>query len=190
MTSIYEDYFSYVKKWKNIYGEKTLVIIEVGKFYEIYALRDDDGNILENDMEAVEKMSFLNIGDKKIKHNNMCVLQAGFNTIGLDKFVKIFQENDYTTVIYEQDSPGKNASRSLSQIISPGTYIDDDTSSISNVTLCIWIEHTKSRKKMKESITFGVSSLDIFTGMTTLFETTIDHNHSPCLLYTSPSPRD
>jgi len=179
MTSIYEDYFSYVKKWKNIYGEKTLVIIEVGKFYEIYALRDDDGNILENDMEAVEKMSFLNIGDKKIKHNNMCVLQAGFNTIGLDKFVKIFQENDYTTVIYEQDSPGKNATRSLSQIISPGTYIDDDTSSISNVTLCIWIEHTKSRKKMKESITFGVSSLDIFTGMTTLFETTIDHNHSP-----------
>lgn len=179
MTSIYKDYFSYVKKWKNIYGEKTLVIIEVGKFYEIYALRDDDGNIHENDMEAVEQMSFLNIGDKKIKYNNMSVLQAGFNTIGLDKFVKIFQENDYTTVIYEQDSPGKNATRSLSQIISPGTYIDDDTSSISNVTLCIWIEHTKSRKKMKESITFGVSSLDIFTGITTLFETTIDHNHSP-----------
>ena len=179
MTSIYEDYFYYVKKWKNIYGEKTLVIIEVGKFYEIYALRDHDGNIHENDMEAVEQMSFLNIGDKKIKYNNMSVLQAGFNTIGLDKFVKIFQENDYTTVIYEQDSPGKNATRSLSQIISPGTYIDDDTSSISNVTLCIWIEHTKSRKKMKESITFGVSSLDIFTGMTTLFETTIDHNHSP-----------
>tara|TARA_R110001592_G_scaffold226353_3_gene482484 strand:- start:1648 stop:4665 length:3018 start_codon:yes stop_codon:yes gene_type:complete len=179
MTSIYKDYFSYVKKWKNVYGEKTLVIIEVGKFYEIYALKDHDGNILENDMESVEKMSFLNIGDKKCKYNNMSVLQAGFNTIGLDKFVKIFQENDYTTVIYEQDSPGKNATRSLSQIISPGTYIDDDSSCISNVTLCIWIEHTKSRKKMKESITFGVSSLDIFTGMTTLFETTIDHNHSP-----------
>jgi len=179
MTSIYNDYFSYVKKWKNIYGEKTLVIMEVGKFYEIYALKDDGGNIHENDMEAVEQMSFLNIGDKKCKYNNMNVLQAGFNTMGLDKFVKIFQENLYTTVIYEQDSPGKNATRSLSQIISPGTYIDDDSSCISNVTLCIWIEHTKSRKKMKESITFGVSSLDIFTGMTTLFETTIDHNHSP-----------
>ena len=59
MTSIYKDYFSYVKKWKNIYGEKTLVIIEVGKFYEIYALKDDDGNIHENDMEAVEQMSFI-----------------------------------------------------------------------------------------------------------------------------------
>ena len=179
MASIYKEYFTYCKKWKNVYGEKTLVLIQLGKFYEIYALKDDDGNIHENDMDAIERMSFLTIADKKYKYENMNVLQAGFNITCFDKFIKIFQENDYTTVIYEQDSVGKNTTRSLSEIISPGTYIEDDTTSISNVTLCIWIEKTKARKKMKESLTFGVASLDIFTGITTLFETTIDYNHSP-----------
>ena len=179
MTSIYKEYFSYCRKWKNVYGEKTLVLIQIGKFYEMYALKDDDGNIHENDMDAIERMSFLTIADKKYKYENMNVLQAGFNITCFDKFINIFQDNDYTTVIYEQDSVGKNTTRSLSEIISPGTYIEDDTISISNVTLCIWIEHTKARKKMKESLTFGVASLDIFTGITTLFETTIDYNHSP-----------
>ena len=179
MTSIYKEYFSYCRKWKNVYGEKTLVLIQIGKFYEMYALKDDDGNIHENDMDAIERMSFLTIADKKYKYEKMNVLQAGFNITCFDKFINIFQDNDYTTVIYEQDSVGKNTTRSLSEIISPGTYIEDDTISISNVTLCIWIEHTKARKKMKESLTFGVASLDIFTGITTLFETTIDYNHSP-----------
>lgn len=179
MTSIYKEYFAYCRKWKNVYGEKTLVLIQIGKFYEMYALKDDDGNIHENDMDAIERMSFLTIADKKYKYENMNVLQAGFNITCFDKFINIFQDNDYTTVIYEQDSVGKNTTRSLSEIISPGTYIEDDTISISNVTLCIWIEHTKARKKMKESLTFGVASLDIFTGITTLFETTIDYNHSP-----------
>ena len=37
------------------------------KFYEMYALKDDDGNIHENDMDAIERMSFLTIADKKYK---------------------------------------------------------------------------------------------------------------------------
>ena len=70
MASILYDYFSYVKKWKQIYGEKTIVLIEVGKFYEIYALKDNNGVMHENDMEAIERISYLNIADKKNKYNN------------------------------------------------------------------------------------------------------------------------
>ena len=32
---------------------------------------------------------------------------SGFNITCFDKFINIFQDNDYTTVIYEQDSVGK-----------------------------------------------------------------------------------
>ena len=179
MTSIYEEYFSYVEECKNTYGEKTIVLIQVGKFYEIYALKDSDGNISQNDMDAVEKITFLNVVDKKCKYKkNFTVLMAGAPAVTLDKYINIFQENEYTVVIYEQDSPGKNTTRSLSNIFSPGTYINDDSSYISNVTLCIWIHETKSRKKTKNSLTFGVSSIDIFTGITTLFESSIEYNHS------------
>ena len=78
MTSIYSEYFSYCKKWKNMYGEKTLVLIQVGNFYEIYALKDDAGVIYENNMKDIEKISFLTIAEKKI---NMMVKM--FYNLGL-----------------------------------------------------------------------------------------------------------
>ena len=177
MTSIYSEYFSYCKKWKKMYGEKTLVLIQVGNFYEIYALKDDDGIIYENNMNDIEKISFLTIAEKKNKYDGKNVLQSGFTLGCFNKFVKIFQENDYILAIYNQDSVGKNTTRSFKEIISPGTFLEDETNLISNITLCIWIEHGKIRNLMN-SITIGVSSLDIFTGKTTLCEYTIDYDHS------------
>ena len=33
--TIYDEYFGYCKSWKQIYGEKTYVLMEVGSFFEI-----------------------------------------------------------------------------------------------------------------------------------------------------------
>lgn len=179
MVSLYDDYFKYCSKWKEQYGEKTLVFIQVGKFFELYGLKDEDGNITVNDLEAIERISYLAIGDKKSKYDGKYLLQCGFTLPCSNKYISIFLENDYTIVLYTQDSPGKNTTRSLSEIISPGTYIEDEITSISNITLCIWLEYTKSRKQHPESLTIGVSSIDVFTGITTMSESTIKYDHSP-----------
>ena len=42
--SLVENYLSYTKKWKEEYGEKTLVLMQVGTFFEVYALIDENGN--------------------------------------------------------------------------------------------------------------------------------------------------
>ena len=40
--TIHEDYFNYTLKWQREYGEKTIVFIQVGSFYEVYALKDEN----------------------------------------------------------------------------------------------------------------------------------------------------
>ena len=41
-----DDYFNYTKQWKEEYGEKTIVLMQVGSFFEVYALEDKDGKLI------------------------------------------------------------------------------------------------------------------------------------------------
>ena len=43
--TITTDYFSYTEKWKKEYGEKTLILMQVGSFFEVYALKDKNGKL-------------------------------------------------------------------------------------------------------------------------------------------------
>ena len=42
--AIVQDYLDLTKKYQSEYGEKTIVLMEVGSFYEVYALIKPDGN--------------------------------------------------------------------------------------------------------------------------------------------------
>ena len=41
-TPIFKEYCSYLTKYKEKYGEKTLILMEVGTFYEMYAILNDE----------------------------------------------------------------------------------------------------------------------------------------------------
>ena len=51
--TLYDDYFSYVDKWRREYGDKTIVMMQVGSFFEVYGLQDSDGVITKNDMNQL-----------------------------------------------------------------------------------------------------------------------------------------
>ena len=50
----------------------------------------------------------------------------------IEKYIKKLQEAGYTIAIYTQDMQAKNTTRSLEEIISPGTYFSTDTRELSN----------------------------------------------------------
>ena len=186
--SIVKDYLSYTLEWKKEYGEKTLVLIQVGSFFEVYALKDlesgkiSGSNIIEfsnlNDLIVSPKQSFI---DKKQ------VMMAGFGLPQIDKYVKKLQENGYTIVIYKQDIQGKNTTRSLYEIVSPGTFFSssEETNTLlklTNNTMCIWNHASVASKyfSMKKMMTIGISNIDIYTGKTTLFQFELDYSfHNP-----------
>jgi DNA mismatch repair protein MutS len=177
--ALVSDYLSYTEKWKKEYGEKTLVLMQVGSFYEVYALLTDSGEMIGSNI-----LEFSTINDMVISKKNTCVgkqqvVMAGFGVPQLEKYTKKLQEQDYTIVVYKQDIQGKNTTRSLAEIISPGTYFSQESTELSNNTMCIWLYKSTASKYFSAQMTVGISNIDIFTGKTSLFQYSIAYNHNP-----------
>ena len=189
--TIHEDYFNYTLKWKKEYGEKTMVFIQVGSFYEVYALKDENGNIYGSNILEYTKINDLVIAKKHItvrgpikdvvsEKKGYQLVMAGFGLTQVYKYLARMQEHGYTIVIYDQDIQGKNTTRSMTEIISPGTYFAQNTMNPSNHTMCIWLERSRATKMLPSQITVGLSWIDIFTGKTRMTQFTREYNHNPC----------
>ena len=62
--SIVKDYLELTKKYKREYGEKTLVLMEVGSFFEVYALINPDGSYMGSNIEEFTKINEMAIAKK------------------------------------------------------------------------------------------------------------------------------
>ena len=162
---IVENYLELTKKWKKEYGIKSVVLMQVGSFFEIYALKDSNGNITGSDIEEISSYCDLLIAKKGQKIKDKQVVMAGFGLTQIDKYIKKIQELKYTCIIYTQDIQAPNTSRSLDKIISPGTYFgSEETDIVSNNISCIWINKEKKTKYYDEHVKIGFSSVDISSG--------------------------
>lgn len=172
---IYDDYVQYTDKYKNVYGEKTVVFIEIGSFFELYGVNNDKEVSGAN---MVEMSNLLNI---QVSRKNKSILEnsrdnplmAGFPSYALKKFVDILINNKYTNVIIEQVTPPPNPKREVTQIISPSTYIENLISYESNTLMVLYIEQIENWKTKHVSYGLGVSTVDLSTSKTTTFETLI-----------------
>ena len=78
----------------------------------------------------------------------------------------------------DQDSNSKNTTRSLSSIITPGTYIDDNINVFqSNNITSLWIEH------IKNNLHVGISNINIITVIHTFFNMRLNlQNFQICMI--------
>ena len=134
-------------------------------------------------LEAISK-NLAEINDMTISRKNMCVgganvVMAGFGLPQLEKYVKKMQDNGYTIVVYTQDSPSKNTTRSLSCIYSAGTFFSQESQELSNNITCIWLHYSAANAVLKEQITIGLANIDIYTGKTSIFEFNNEFHNSP-----------
>mgnify|MGYP003686058433 FL=1 len=87
--TLIKDYFEQTIEWKNKKGEKTLIFIQVGAFYEVYGLKDKNtGDITGSDIEPFSQFCDLNISDKRICVGKRGVVMAGFRDYNLEKYLK------------------------------------------------------------------------------------------------------
>jgi DNA mismatch repair protein MutS len=151
--------------------------MQVGSFFECYGLKDACNNIYGSNINDFSRICDLNIAEKRVCIGLEQVVMAGFTQHILDKYVKKLQNAGYTVAVYAQDEQCANTTRSLLGVFSPGTYFSSDTENITNITCCIWIEvkvdpiqllKNKSNKSL--NVYIGVSSIDIYTGKTSIME--------------------
>lgn len=178
--ALFREYLDLTAKYKTEYDELAIVFMQNGAFFEVYSLRDDENNYYGSNIADFSHICDLNVTDKKFG-DKYCIIDgkpvvgAGFKIHLIDKYVKKMQDNGYTIVVYEEDDANGSEdrkTRSLTDVYSPGTYIDNDTSIITNVTCCIWLEMKKrrSKKEHKYDIHVGISLIDIYTGKTYISE--------------------
>jgi len=175
-TSIYEEYIQLTRTYQTKYGKKTIVLLQVGAFFEIYGFRcPRTGDWIDSEITDFSQICNLNISEKKAVHQGRAVSMAGFRDYTLDKYLQKCTEEGYTAVVYVQEKVGNSIKRVLDSVHSAGTYMsydsEDTSHQITNNTMCIWIDHHKnSSTKSQDLVVYGVAVANIFTGASNVME--------------------
>lgn len=189
-SSTAKDYFAILKKYKEIYGEKTALFYQVGSFMEMYALQcPRTGLFIENpELERVSQICNLALVEKKQMLGDCRIFMSGNRDYVCEKYLNILSEAGYTSVVFTQHKEGAKFVRRLECIVSSGTHITYDTDSSSqhsNYIMCIWVERvtnsflsgsgkmasvSAAAASTKPHFLIGLSAANIFTGKTYFFE--------------------
>jgi len=182
--SITAEYFQITKEYQKKYGKNTILLMQVGAFFEVYGLKNvQTGEVKGSEIVDFSQVCQLNVSEKKVYVNGDVIVMAGFRDYTLEKYIQKLTENGYTAVVYVQEKDGKNVTRKFHSVYSAGTYIayDNDSSpQPTNNIMCIWIEKYKPFvQTMNENIVCGISTANIFTGKSTIFEYQIPFYDNP-----------
>ena len=160
-------YIKYRDEYIEKYGENTVVLMEIGQFFEIYAVINDEIRVGEKNIYNICQ-NILGIAvtrrNKKIKevsYDNY--LQAGVPSFGIKKYTDLLLNNNYTVVIVSQTTSPPNPERGVTEILSPGTCINNYNKNDNNYLMSIYLE--KFVNKIKDTISVGISIIDLSTGI-------------------------
>ncbi len=155
-----QQYFKLQQLFEAKYGKDTVVLMEVGTFFETYEVNNDEEKI----GKAKEIAELLNIQltrkNKSILENSQTnPLMAGVPAVSFEKHInRIIQEQKYTIAIIKQVGTPPNVRRVLDAIISPGTNFDFAVSSDENNITSITVDMVRG------NYLIGYSAIDVTTG--------------------------
>ena len=132
--TVFNEYIELYNKFQKLYGKQSIVLYQLGMFYEMYSLNNNETG------PPLDELTTLLGGILYTKKNKSIPdvspanpYMAGFPIASVDKYINIFIDNNYTVIIVDQydNEMGANAKkeRKGSEIISPSTYLKDDITS-------------------------------------------------------------
>lgn len=189
--ALIREYFDLTEKYKKEYGEdSTVLLMQVGSFFECYGMKDPATNTISNKVSNLKK--FTQICDLAVANKNICigknnVVMAGFQLSQLERYLKKMEEEGMTIVVHAQDEKD-STKRELAGIFSPGTMFlqeFEEQQKITNNICCIWVSLVAMNKSIYKKILpreyaatnvsgktiyIGISNIDIYTGKSIMFE--------------------
>ncbi len=172
-----EIYFELQEYFEKKYGSNTIVLMEIGSFFEVYEVNTPELKI----GKAKEIAEFLNIQltrkNKSILENSISnPLMAGVPNFALERYLnRLVQSKKYTIVLIRQKGEPPNVKRYLSNIISPGTNFDYSVESSENFIVSLIIGENRGIYYA------GYSAIDVTTGkcfVNELFSTRDDKTYA------------
>ncbi len=160
--SLIEVYFDLQKNFEEKYGENTVVIMEVGSFFEVYGIENSEVKIGKS-KEIAEILNLqLTRRNKSIQENSLKnPLLAGFPTAAFDRYIqRLIQENKYTLVLVRQAGEPPKVTRFVERILSPGVNFDYNIHREDNFVISLVVDDQKG------ICSVGYAALDVLTGKT------------------------
>ena len=160
-------YMSFHNEYVEKYGENTVVLMQTGSHFNIFAVINDEVNIgpdiyniCQNVLNNALLVTKQNKKNPEISYSNC--LMAGFPLSVIQKYENILLNNNYTVVVVEQITPPPNPERGVTRVISPGTSIESYNKQDSHYLMSIFIE--KNENMTKIVYITGISVIDLSTG--------------------------
>jgi DNA mismatch repair protein MutS len=162
---ILKEYLKYHNENVKKYGENTVVLMQVGSFYEIYSVQNDTINVGADIYKLADILGIQVVRRNKsipeINYDNF--LMSGWNMYATEKFQKILLNNNYTIVFVDQVSEPPNPERKITNIISPGTMIENYNNNDNNNLISVYINRYPQQYD-KYIYVVGLSVIDVSTG--------------------------
>ena len=162
-----QTYFELQNYFENKYGHDSVVFMEIGTFFEVYEINNDEVQI----GKAKEIAELLNIQLTKknkniLENSDKNPLLAGVPAVSFERYLnRLISEQKYTVIVVRQKGNPPKISRYVSQIISPGTNFDYIVDNEDNYIVSVVVD------KYKDIYTVGYAAIDVTTGKTWLYET-------------------
>ena len=164
--SLIETYLELQQKFEDEYGDKAIVLMEIGSFFEVYGV-DNEEHTIGKPKEIAEILNLqLTRKNKTIAENSVKnPLMAGFPGAAFDRYVqRLIQEQAYTIVIIRQKGTPPNVTRYLDRIISPGVNFEYSLDHQDNFMTSAVIDRNK------DIYSVGYAAIDVTVGKTVITE--------------------
>jgi DNA mismatch repair protein MutS len=168
--SIYTIYFDQQEKYANIYGDKTIVFFQMGKFYDAYC-NSKRGYHKLAELEPLLNIHFIKREENSETNPYNKPNQFGINCVSIKKNLTTLVENGYTIVLFDQKiSDGENIERECVGVFSPGTYLSDRQLQDANYIMSVYIMEEKQLVGKKNLMAIGLTIVDVTTGNSMIHE--------------------
>lgn len=166
--TIIDSYLEYQDKYSKIYGNRAIVFMQVGSFYESYSTETEGYHLKE--LEQIINVKFTrrdNNTSEPASRKNPNLL--GFPCVSLVKNLTILTDNGYTIVIFDQVVKNDVIVRVLQGVYSPGTYVADKTTRDAVYTMTAYIVEERQIRQ-SDLLAVGVTLIDVATGSSLVHE--------------------
>ena len=155
---IHKIYLDLQEQYTKKYGNKTIVLMQVGGFHEAYATKTRGQDLFK--IGSLLNMVCTKKNKEIAEVSEEYPYMLGFPSIAKQKYVKMLVENSYTVVVVDQTTNPPKPRREVTGVYTLGTYIE--TNKDTNYIVSFFIEEEVLRGQCMPCI--GMTAIDLTTG--------------------------
>ena len=148
--TIIDDYLELQEQYVAKYGQNTIVLMQIGHFYEAYAIDNDKEKTNSDNIYRLSDILNIQLTRKNksiVQNSRGNPLMIGVNQFSIDKYITLLLNSNYTTIIVDQVTDPPEPKRKVTGIFSPGTNVLHNNKGDSNNLSTIYINIFRDLKR-------------------------------------------